>query len=329
MADNEIDLFQWQLGKQSVIGTAVAPTVKLMGAEDGELTPNVETSVVEESRGSLVPVFDATVDKIDGAASIPGQANFEQIAYFLDSMLGEATPGAGPGYARTYAAPLISVPASPRMLTAVRGSALAAKCLKGGIVNELAIKIEKNKRVSYEAKLIGHSVEDDSLAALSDSVVNYIHANQAALKFDTWAGTMGTTALTPAAYSIELGLNLNWALQSGIGSANPIGHKINKADAGSNQLKVSMELDATSAGYFNSIIAPTGQTPFRGQFQITFTSGSLIWVIQYAGYAPEAPKFVGDSDGVATLDFVFNPMYHATFANWFKSSLTNAVSALV
>lgn len=328
MADNELALMQWQIGKQSVIGTAVAPTVKLMGVQDGELTPNVDTSVVEQSRGSLAPAYDATVDKIDGSASIPGTASFEQLAYYLDSMFGEASPGSAPGYSRAYAAPLTALPVSPRMLTAVRGSALDARCLKGALVNELSLKAESNKAVSFEAKLLGHSVEADALESLSDTVVNYIHSNQVAIKLDTWAGTMGATALSPIAYSLDLGLNMNRVLQHGLGSVNPVAHKTNKADPGSNQLKVSMELDSTSAGYYTSVISPSGITPFKAQIEIAFTSGSLSLKLQFAGFTAKAPKYVSDADGVATLDFEFSPLYHTTFANWFKATLVNAVQNL-
>jgi hypothetical protein len=328
MADNELALFQWQLGKQSAIATAVTPTVKLMGVEDGELTPKVETSVIEESRGSFAPAYDAVVDSIGGEASIPGKASFEQIPYYLDSMFGEATPGISPGYARAYAAPLTAKPTSQRMLTALRGSALDARCLKGALVNELTLKGESNKPVTFEAKLLGHSVESKALASLSDTTVNYIHSNQAAIKLDTWAGTMGTTALTPLAYSFELGLNMNLAMQMGLGAATPVAHKMNKADAGSNQLKLSMELASDSAGYLTSILTPSNNTPFRAQIQIGFTLGSLIFTFQFAGFAAEAPKFVGDTDGVASLDFTFSPLYHSTFANWFKCTVTNAVQAL-
>ncbi len=326
MADNEIDLMQWQVGTQTLFNTAVTPTAKLMGVEDGELQAVVNTSAVPEQRRSLAPAYNATVDSVTGEASLSGAATFEQIGYQLDSLLGQATPGVGPGYTRAYYAPLITKPA-PRILTLTRGSTIDARCLKGGIVNELTLTAETNTRLGYESKLIGHSVETDVLAALSDTTVNYIHSNQVALKFDTWAGTMGGTSLTPLAYKMELGLNFNKMVQMGLGAVNPLDHKIKKGEVGSNQLKLAMELDSASADYYNSIITATTD-PFRAQIQATFTSGSLIFVIQYAGYASEAPKYVEDTDGVSTLEFIFSPLYHNTFANWLKMSLTNAVAVL-
>jgi hypothetical protein len=326
MADNERDLMQWQVGTQTVFETAVTPTAKLLGIEEGEIQPLVETSAVMEQRASLAPAYAATVDSVTGEASVKGDATFEQLGYFLDSLLGQAAPsGAGP-YVRAYAAPLGTKPA-PRILTLTHGSALDARCLKGGIVNELTLTAEKNTRVKHEAKLIGHSVESDALAALSDIVPNWIHGNQVALTIDTWGGTMGGTALTPIAYKYELGLNFNKMVQMGLGAVTPRDHKIKKGEPDSNQLKIAMELHATSAGWFNDIITATA-TPWRAQVQATFTLSTAILVIKYAGFAAEAPKYVEDDDGIASLEFTLSPMYHATVANWLKIDLTNSVAVL-
>lgn len=328
MANNELALMQWQAGTQTTFADDVAPTVKLMGAQDGEVNALVPASVVEESRASLAPAYEATVDSQSGEATVPGDANYEQIAYYLDSLFGKATPGSGPGYSRAYAAPLLSVP-SPRILTLVRGSAVAVAALKGAICNTLTFKAELNKRLSFEAGFIGHSVVTSrALSVLSDTSPTPIHSNQAAIMLDTWGGTMGATAFTPAAYSIEFGFDLAKFVQMGIGSPTPLGHKIGKGDAGSNQVKVSMELDAASAAYYAAVISPSGVTPFKCQFQVTFSSGSLSLQLQFAGFTPEAPKFVSDSDGVSTLEFVLSPLYHASFANWFKATLINSIADL-
>lgn len=325
MADNELDLMQWQIGTQTLFNTAVTPTAKLMGVEDGEIQAVVSTSAVPEQRKSLVPAYTATVDSVTGEASLSGAASFEQIGYLLDSLLGQATPGVGPNYTRDYVAPTGTKP-SPRILTLTRGSGLDARALKGGIVNELTLTAETNARVGYEAKLIGHSVETDVLAVLSDTTVNYIHSNQLALTFDTTLG-MGSTPLVPLAYKMELGLNFNKMVQMGLGSVNPMDHKIKKGEVGSNQLKLAMELDANSAAYYNSIITAT-YVPFSAKIGATFTSGSLLFNLYYSGYAAEAPKYVVDTDGVATFEFVFSPLYNAAFGNWFKASLTNAIATL-
>jgi hypothetical protein len=209
----------------------------------------------------------------------------------------------------------------------MRGSALDNRRLVGAIANEFTLTAETNKRVSRETKFLGHTVGAGSLATLTDLVVDYLHANQAAIAIDTWAGTMGATALTTTAYKYELGVNMNRMMQTGLGSAHPKDHKIRRGETGSNQLKLSLELDSVSAGYYTSILAAT-DGPLALQVQITFTKGTLVYTIQYAGYADGAPKYVEDNDGVASLELVLSPMYHPTFANWLKMSLTSAVGTL-
>lgn len=326
MADNELDLMQWQLGTQSQFDTAVTPTAKIMGVTEGEINAQVETSPVREHRATLAPNFQATVDKKHGEASLTVDLNYEQIGYWLDSALGQATPSGDGPYVRAYAAPLAAKP-TPRILTLVRGSALDTRCIKGAIANELTIKAKSNQRATADIAFLGHSVESDALASLSDIAPEYLHANQLALTLDTWAGTMGATPLVPLAYNLELGLNMNRMLQHGLGSLAPVDHKIKRGEGDSNQLKLTLELASASAGYYNSIIAATTDV-FKAQIQATFTLGTKIFQFQYAGYCPEAPSYLPDEDGIATLEFTFSPMYHTTFANWFKASLTNSVSTL-
>jgi hypothetical protein len=58
MADSELDLITTQIGKETVWGTAVPQTALLVGIENCELTPQMETTPVPESRGNLVPSYE-------------------------------------------------------------------------------------------------------------------------------------------------------------------------------------------------------------------------------------------------------------------------------
>jgi hypothetical protein len=326
MADNELDLMQWQIGTQSQFDTAVTPTAKLMGVEEGEIQPTMEISAVPEQRGTLVPAYNASVDFATGEASLSGAANFEQLGYMLDSLLGQATPSGANPYTRAYAAPIASKP-DPRILTLFRGNSLDGRSLKGAIANEVTLTAETNTRLMYEAKFIGHSVEADEPGSLSDVAVEFIHSNQVALYLDVWGGTMGATALNPIAMKYELGLNMNNMVQMGLGSITPRDYKIKKGEPDSNQLKLGVEVHSDSISWLTSILTAT-TTPFRAQIAAVFTSGSKVLTLQYAGYAAEAPKIYEDADGIASLEFTFSPMYHTTFGNWFKTSLVNTVSSL-
>lgn len=328
MADNESDFVQWQIGVQSAFETAVTPTKKLIGiSSDGVLKPMVESTGVDEQRGSLVPVYTATVDKVGGEATIPGAATYDQIGYLLDSLFGTATPtGAGP-YVRSWLGPTTTKPAS-KALTVVRGSAVDARKLTGGIVNEFTLKAEANARTTFEAGLIGHSVSAGALAALSDVAVNFLHANQMTLFLDAFGGSFGGTAIAPTVFSAELALNANKAAKYGLRAATPAGWKQSKGEADSNQLKMGIEMETATAAWLTSILTASGQAPWRPLVRLKWSiDANNILEIDYAGWCPEAPEISGDSDGISQIEFTLNPLYDATLGSWIKVTLTNQVSS--
>lgn len=327
--NNEIALMEWQIGKQSAFDTAVTPTARLVGISDGSITPKVESSVVEEQRGTLVPAYDVTLDKKSGEAKISGDVTFEQIGYFLDSALGEATPSGTTTYTRDYAGPIGTKPA-PRINTLIRGSSEGVYGLIGAVANELTLKCESNKRLTFDCSMLGHSVDELALAspALADPAVNYAHANQMTMFLDLWSGTMGATAINTSVFSFELGINTSKALKAGLGSLNPIDIIQNKFDPGGNQLKLSMEFEATqSKAWLDAIL---GSGPFKAQVKFLWTlDADHVLDIQYTGFTAEAPELFSDADGVAQIELALNPLYHATVANWLKISLKNKVATLL
>lgn len=326
MPDNEIDLFQWQIGKQTVFGTAVTPTAKLMGVGEGSLSSGVESSLVEEQRGALTPGYTATVDKGGAEASLSGDVNYEQIGYVLDSLFGTATPSGSSTYTRTYTGP--GSKPTPSIFTLLRGTTLDTRKITGAICNEATFKFEANKRLGFDSKWLGQSVTSGALAVLTDTAVNYAHGNSAQIYIDTWAGTVGTTAITSTAFSGELGLNFNKGLKYGLGSSNPTDHKINKLAGGSNKLKLALELSTESVAWYNSIITATA-APWSAQVRIKFSyDADRSLQIDFAGFADKAPEYVTDADGVAQLEFELTPMYHATLATWVKLILSNKVATL-
>lgn len=323
--NNEIDLMSWQVGAQSAFATGVAPTKKLMGISDGELAPAIETSEVEEQRGSLAPAYNVTLDKVTGAAKLSGDATYEHLAIFLDSLLGIATPGTTPTFKRDYAAPLTAKP-TPRILTLVHGSTEGVYGLVGGIVNEFTLKGESNKRVTFDAGLLGRSVEADTLETLTDSAVNFVHANQMSMYVDLWAGTLGATALTATAFSFELGMNASRALKPGLGSVYPKDVSQKKAAVGSNSLKLALEYEAgQSKAWFDAMISSSAV--FKAQVRLKWNiSTTQDLQVDFCGWQKETPTAFPDADGIAQLELNLAPLYHDTVANWLKISLTNSTA---
>lgn len=324
--NNEVDLMEVQIGTQSAFATAVTPTAKLMGIGDCKLNPAVDSSAVEENRGSLIPAYNVTLDKIGGGAKITGDASFEQLGYFLDTTFGQATPSGTTTYTRAYAGPIATKPAS-RMLTVVKGSAEGSYGLTGGVGNEFNFKVASNERAKIDQGLIGHSVVPKALASLLDIAPKFLHANQMTIFINAWGETMGGTALTDTMFSAELAVNMNKAQKYGLGSVNPKAISQKKLAVDGNSLKLAVEFSsAQTKAYLDSILS---SSPLMLQVRLLFTYDvKNTFQIDFAGWQKEAPEIFPDTDGVASFDLNLSPLYHTTLANWLKLTLLNEVATL-
>ena len=329
MADSELDLMQVQVGKEVTWGTVVAPTAKLMGIETCEITPLHESEHIPEMRADLTPAYNAIVNRFTGEASIDGTILYEDICYFLDSLLGEATPtGTGP-YTYAYAGP--GVKPTPRMLSLVKGSTEGVFALAGGLVNTLEMSFEPNAKATFSAGLIGEDVEIDALEALSDRNINICHGNQVSIDIDDFGVAAGTTAYPGIKTSASLSLDVARSVKAGLGSLSPVGWKQAKGDPGGNQLVLGLEFDNTTAlskEMFEALIAAT-ITPFRKVVRLTAIIAATHSIqIDFAGFCTEAPVLFGDADGIATLEFTLNAMYEATLANWLEIEVFSGLATL-
>lgn len=321
---SEIVLQQLQVGKEVVAtrGTAVAPTAKLMKIEECSITPIREVLQPEERRGSLAPAYNSAMLKTTGQGTVKGLVTYEDLPYWLDSLLGEATPsGTASPYTYSYTAPLTAAP-TPRIMTMVYGDGTRAWALTGAIVDKLTLSQKYGDVMRFEAELLGYNVAADSLEALSDRTVEEVEPGQIVLKIDSWGGTMGNTAVSAVLFSFELALMNNLANKFHLGSLTPGGYRVARLGA---ELKLYLEVDAVTAAYLTSMI---GTSPLQQQVQITATSGTKVITLQFAGTVLESPEIYADEDGIVALEYTLSGEYHSTFANYFKASVANAVASL-
>jgi hypothetical protein len=313
------DLMQSQIGKETVWGTSVTPTAKLALIEECTITPEVEASVLPEQKGSIDPGSQEALLKSSGSAKVSGIATYEDLPYWLNSLLGEVTQVGG---TYTPIAPLSGTP-DRRKMTLVSGMTGGIYKLAGGIVNELTLSCEAGSPMKFEASLIGKSVSTVTLEALSDRTVYPILSPQMKIYLDAWDGAIGTTELTGITwFSYELSLKSNAALVFGVGSLNPVMYRDAKYEG---SLKLALEFNATSKGYLDTIV---GSGLFQKLIELRATDNSRICKLQFAGGAVKAPEISTDTDGVATLEFELAAVYNSPLANWFKAPITNAVAIL-
>lgn len=329
MADSELGLFEVQVGTQVDFDTVITPTAKLMGVETFDIDPIVEASHVPEMRGDLTPAYQSVVDRANVEWSIEGTGLFEDLCYWLDALLGQASPaGTGP-YTRTYLGP--GAKPTPRILTLVKGSTEGVYGVVGALPMSLELSWESNSKLTYSVSGFGKNMEEDVLATLADRSVNIIHGNQLALAIDDFGAAAGTTSYPGVKFTGSLSLDLARSVKEGLGSLNPVGWKQEKSDPGGNQMLCSLEFDNTtgrSKDYLDALITTT-HTPFQKVIQNLFTlDANHIMQIDFAGFAAGAPTVFSDQDGMATLEFTLDAHYESTLANWLQIVMTNQVSAL-
>lgn len=313
-----------QAGTQVSFATGVTPTVQLRGIEELMLRSKNEVVMLEDMTLGLAGPSQAVVAGIGGEGSVKAWCSYEHIAYWLDNLLGQATPtGAGP-YTRAYAAPGASAP-TPRILSLTKGtSGAGAYQLVGGLLSSMTLRLEQGKPLMLNGDLVGNKMASDTLESLADATVNPIMASHVStIHWDAWGGTMGTTALDKCyVRMMELKVEPDRALRPCFGSLS----KDSYAERSWNgSLRLSLEFNATTKTDVDNIIAGTIT---QKQVQILFSNSPRTFTVQFCGTVSDDVEIFGDDDGVVTAEVTLERTYHTTFANWLKMSLVNAVATL-
>lgn len=315
------DLLQVQAGKETTWGTEVAPTAKLMAVESCQIQPIVTSAVHHDVRASLAPGHLKSFMEIGGQASLGGKLTYEDMGYLFDSLASEATPGGVNPYTRDWTGGG-GAATTPRKLTLAYGDSNDCRSLLGGLVNELTIAAQSGQPWTYQASLIGKEVVDDALAALSDRTVELVMGDNTALYIDAAGGTIGATAIANTWFSFEWKVSAN---------RNVVRHNklkpttwVDKFGAGS--LKLTVEVNATTLAYLDSII--TASATLEHQIRITATSGTKIARLDMAAIIAAAPAVYQTQQGAVAVDLNYIPIYNTALANWWKAHNQNAVAVL-
>lgn len=318
------DLLSVQVGKQTVIGTAVAATAKLMGVTDCQFTPINDAQRLSEIRGSLAPAYNAVLTKIGATGKLSMYASYQDINYVIESLLGTISPTGANPYVRAVAAPIGTVP-TPRIQTLIWGDGTNCYKATGMLVTKITIKGVSNAALMIDADWIAYSVTTGSLAGLSDRTISVAMAQDALLFIDGWGGTIGSTALTAIAWDFTLVIDSKRALDWYLGALGPGNYHEGIGYDGS--LELNLELQTASKAYLDEIIG--GTTVHQRQIRAKFTTGaSAITQLDFAGTTEKAPAVFDYRDGVVGVKLNYMATYNTALANWFAYSNTNAVAVL-
>ncbi|MCK9341524.1 MAG: hypothetical protein M0P37_07220 [Synergistaceae bacterium] len=316
-----------QRAKQgSGFGTANATATALLhNVSSFALSPDLQTRALDQLRGTLAPTHQTTLDHYASSATFEvADESFEDVNYWLDSLFTAATPAGGTGaYTRAYTAPT-TAEVEPTFMTLQWGQEDGVWQMNDASVAGLTLSGSNNTGVQVGGSLLGGKVLAGTLASLPDRTVTRMSGCSATVAIDTWAGTMGGTTITDSAFSWELSINSNRQYRSYLGECTPSAWNDQKWNG---QLRLSIELNATTQAYLTTMLAATNAILER-QVQIKYTSGSLVFQIQFAGHTMSAPELFQDKNGVVTYDLVLDGVYHSTLTNWLKINTTSAISAL-
>lgn len=321
-----LDLLEFQVGTESTWGTGVTPTAKLMGVEDGTIDPGVTGEVFPDRRRSLGGGYLAALTSVMPNGKMDILGTYEDTPYYLDNLLGQATPSGSNPYTRAYSAPLGTAP-SPRILTLVYGDATDCSQLAGALISKLVIKGENGGPMRMTADLIGKQESAGTLESLSDRTVNLVMGDHTALYVDTWGGTIGSTQISAAAFSYEITIDAKRAGQQFLGALTAGNwHEADGGDGWDGELKLMLELNSASRSVLTAL--RSSSTLFQRQVRITNTSGTNVVRFDFAGTSEKAPTLFTDRDGVVTFECTLKRTYNSGLANWFKAQVVNTVSSL-
>lgn len=332
------DLYEVQAGSEPSTdwGTAVAPTVKLMGITSFTVQPNEPQYQAQDIRGSMAPGFMSVPQSRSGAASLEGILLYEDAAYMLDAAFG-VVDSDQKGYTadssiftRDYDAPLAvydtDTSGSPRSFTIVGAEKSAtsdAYSVSGGTLTNFSVSGESGGPLTYTMNFIGKQAQRDELATLSDRTVNMVMGDHVTLTIDPSSDAVGTTAISNSFFTFNLNVNTNRDLRNHMGALTATGYRDAKWTG---ELRLTLELDATSKAFYNSII--NSSTTFEKVVRIKASSGTQSVQFDFNGVCMGTPDAWTDRDGVSTVELVLSGQYNATLANWLKATSVGSVSAL-
>lgn len=318
------DLLQVQVGKQTVIATAVAATAKLMGVTDCQFTPINDALRLKEIRGSLAPSYNAVLTKIGATGKLSLYGSYQDINYAIESLLGTITPSGANPYIRAVTAPVGTVPV-PRIQTLIWGDGTNCYKATGMLITKITLKGASNAPLMLDCDWIAYSVTPGTLAGLSDRTITVAMSQDALLYVDAWGGTIGTTALTAIAWDFTLEIDSKRALDWFLGALGPGNYHEGTDYDGS--LDLNLELQTGSKAFLDEMIG--GTVVHQRQVRIKFTTGATaITQLDFAGSAEKAPAIFDYRDGVVGIKVSYGATYNTTLANWFAYSNTNAVATL-
>ena len=292
-----------QLGLEAAFGDAAAPTVQLVGITDCKITPKVEAAQIADKRGSTMPAYIATVNRLWGECKLSGILNYTHLRHWLDGIF-DLDAGADPAYHAEL------VPAvDPKTYNIVSGQVGVCHGMPGAVMDSLTLSGTSNGPLTFDAHFVGTVPVTDTLAVIADPTVIVAMGSQVSLWIDDIAAAVGTTPITVTALSFDATITNGRTLVWHMGSTIPDNYHAGKWGG---SLRLTVEMTAAMLAILDAALAAT-LTPggYNIQLRATDSLATTVFTLKMAGHLLNPPVMYTDADGMTTAELEFIPAYSA------------------
>jgi hypothetical protein len=315
------DLIKLQVGQEVAWGTSVAATAKVMGVTDMSLDIVDEVHQSEAYNGTMYPSDLVAEVSQHGEGSFSMDLSYDDILYPLDNLFEQEAPAGADPYTWTYVAPTTAVLAGNNYTFEMGGTGAEYEAA-GVTLTGATISGEAGGVWTGEFPFFSKTVDDGAMAVLADRAVELIRMADTVLYIDTWAGTMGTTAvageLISFALTFETGRHLKYfnasLAPSSFGETRWTGN-----------LELVMEYSTVTKALVDALSAPG---LVQRQIRLLATSAPDTAQIDFAGTLMGGVSLFDDRDGNLTATLNFQGTYNDTDTDWLEIVVVNSIASL-
>lgn len=264
-------------------------------------------------------------------ADIAGVGNYNELTWFLASVLRDpGAPTTTDTSARTWVfAPLGSGEDAVKTYTVEQGGTVRAHKFTNGIVTQLELTITRDS-VEIGGTMLGQALQDGiTMTATPTAAAEVpILPTDVDVFLDTTSAGLGTTKLTRVlSVKITIGDRFSpvWVLNSAQTSFVAVVESEPTAE-------ITLLMEADTEGMATLTQARAGSTKFMQVRALSdVLAGATTAFHDFKWEAAVKVKDVGDfsdEDGVYAIEYTFEQVYDAAWANAMKATLVNKVTAL-
>lgn len=318
------------LGRESTFGTGVAATT-LWRAPFSMVENASERVIVDENVGLLVQAERAYDIKHAGRLAMPAtELTFEQVVHILEAGVLAATPGAGPGYSRTYAYPTDNSVPTPKSYTIETYNNLAdadALEMNAALVEEFTFEANAGEAWKMSATWFGRRPVSTTPTSLSTlTTVEEALLPKTLLYIDATGGTVGTTQKTGVLMGVQVRVRTGLVpLPVGDGNLYHSTYKWTKPEI---TYTLTVELEEDSGA---SVVKTARAARDASTVQLLKTScsgsGSKSFAMQWAGVHDSVGDYT-NADGNTTVQISGHAVYSAADTLFWSCTVVNAVASV-